>query len=130
MTAKARTRYTLARGGSAGPSLVAAKTVHVGAPPKRSARIRAATARATFPGFHPQNVFLMDPEKPTVDANALLTERGGAMTDPRSMNHNCPFCRKTMAWELFQAHALACVTRWFKTMDVTKRKFAGGGPNA
>lgn len=76
-------------------------------------RIEAATAQAKFPRFERSNVFLMDPDKPKEDPNDLLNRvHHGKMLDPKEMNHNCPFCNKTMAWDLFVAHAEACFKKW------------------
>lgn len=92
---------------------------------KRSVTINAATAVAQFPRFNRQNVFLMDPEKPKEDPNDLLNRvHHGQMLDPRSMNHNCPFCSKTMAWDLFVAHAEYCFKKWRKVV-YKKHKIIG-----
>lgn len=98
---------------------------------KRNARIDAVTAeafqRAPAPGFRADNLFLHDPEQPHKTAEELYREAGG-MTDPASMDHNCPLCHKTMSWALFQAHAEDCATRWYKTIDPSKRFYAGAAP--
>ena len=89
---------------------------------KRSVRIDAATAKATFPRFDCANVFLFDPDKPREDPNDLLNRvHKGKMLDPASMNHNCPFCNRTMAWDLFTAHAEDCFRRWRKVVYRTRR---------
>lgn len=130
MTDKAPIRYTQARGGGSGETLVAARTVRAASQRARNVRVNGAVAKAEFPLLSPHSAVLLDPDKPTVDANVLLKERGGKMLDPALINHNCPFCKKTLAWDLFKAHMRPCVTRWFNTVDVTHRRFAGGGPNA
>lgn len=84
--------------------------------------IHAPTAVAYF--RNAGRAMLFDPERPTVDPDQLLKELGG-MTDPRLVNHNCPVCHRTMRWELFTAHAEACMRRWFKTLDIIHRKFPG-----
>jgi len=82
-----------------------------------SARIEAATASAKFPRFDRSNVFLFDPENPYEDPNDLLNRvHKGKMLDPKEMNHNCPFCSKTMAWDLFVAHAEPCFKKWRKVV--------------
>lgn len=92
---------------------------------KHSVTINAATAVAQFPRFNRQNVFLMDPEKPKEDPNDLLNRvHHGQMLDPRSMNHNCPFCSKTMAWDLFVSHAEYCFKKWRKVV-YKKHKIIG-----
>jgi len=89
---------------------------------KKFVRIEAATAQATFPKFNLSNVFLMDPDKPKEDPNDLLNRvHKGKMLDPRAMNHNCPFCNKTMAWDLFVAHAEDCFKRWRKVVYRQRR---------
>lgn len=84
----------------------------------KSAIVHAATAEATFlKAFSRQNLALFDPERPREDPNDLLRRvHHGQMLDPRSMNHNCPFCNKTMAWDLFVAHAEPCFRRWRKVV--------------
>lgn len=85
--------------------------------PIKNARIDAATAAASFPRFERSNVFLYDPDKPKEDPNDLLNRvHHGQMLDPRAMNHNCPFCNKTMAWDLFVAHAEDCYRKWRKVV--------------
>lgn len=89
---------------------------------RKSAYINAPAAKAAFPVFERQNVFLYDPEKPREDPNDLLNRvHGGQMLDPRAMNHNCPFCNKTMAWDLFVAHAEACFRKWRKVVYRERR---------
>src|SRR5688500_3615539 len=96
-------------------------TVDASGNPVKTARIDAAVARATFPKFDRQNVFLYDPDKPREDPNDLLNRvHHGRMLDPRSMNHNCPFCNKTMAWDLFVAHGEDCFKRWRKVVYRSK----------
>ena len=95
---------------------------------RRSARIKAATAKATFPAFGSGNFFALDPEQPHETPDEIYQRMGARMMNPAEMDHNCPFCRRTMSWELFQAHAQGCMTRWFKTVDIVHRKFAGTGP--
>lgn len=86
-------------------------------------RIDAGTAKAAFPKFDRSNVFLFDPDEPKEDPNDLLNRvHGGRMLDPRAMNHNCPFCGKTMAWDLFVAHAEACFRTWRKATYRARRK--------
>lgn len=88
----------------------------------RDVLIHAETARAFFT---PQARWsLFDPERPKADPNELLKELGG-MVDPRTVNHNCPLCNRTMQWDLFQAHALLCVMRWGHMLDPTLKKFTG-----
>jgi hypothetical protein len=95
--------------------------------PVRSARVEAATAVATFPKFDRSNMFLYDPERPKEDPNDLLNRvHGGQMLDPHAMNHNCPFCSKTMAWDLFVAHAEACFRRWRKVAYRARRILTSG----
>lgn len=99
------------------------------APQRKDVTIHAETAVAYF-GAHAR-AMLYDPERPKVDPNELLKELGGRMTDPRRVNHNCPWCHKTLAWELFVAHLVPCVTKWYKVQDVTNRRFTGAtlGPD-
>lgn len=88
----------------------------------KSAYIHAESAVANFPKFNRQNVFLMDPDQPKEDPNDLLNRvHGGKMMDPKAMNHNCPFCNKTMAWDIFVAHAEYCFRRWRKVVYRKKR---------
>lgn len=95
--------------------------------PVRSTRIDAAAAEATFPKFNRPNVFLYDPEKPKEDPNDLLNRvHHGQMLDPRAMNHNCPFCNKTMAWDLFVAHMEACFGKWRDVVYKSKRVLTNG----
>ena len=95
--------------------------------PKRSVRINAATAVATFPRFDRSNMFLFDPDKPHEDPNDLLNRvHHGQMLDPRAMNHNCPFCNRTMAWDLFVAHAEGCFRKWRKVVYRRKRVITNG----
>ena len=93
---------------------------------RRTAWIEGATAKASFPRFDRQNVFLMDPEQPKVDANQLLNQRGGRMLNPQDMNHNCPFCNRTMAWDLFMAHAEYCFKKWRKVAYRKHRVMTSG----
>ena len=86
-----------------------------------------AVARFGFPAFDRQNIFAFDPEQPHKSAEEIYQELGG-MNDPTQMDHNCPFCKRTMAWTLFKAHAEPCMRKWFKTLDITHRKFAGATP--
>lgn len=105
-----------------GPGVDHRATVGEPGYPRRSTRVDAASARATFPQFERSNVFLFDPEQPHEDPNDLLNRvHGGKMMDPRAMNHNCPFCNRTMAWDLFVAHAEACFRRWRKVVYRTQR---------
>lgn len=55
---------------------------------------------------------LFNPDQPQKSADDLLRDLGGQMTDPRKVDHNCPFCQKTMRWELFLAHIRPCMTKW------------------
>lgn len=88
----------------------------------REVRIDAPVAKATFPAFERSNIFLYDPEKPKEDPNDLLSRvHGGKMLDPRAVNHNCPFCNKTMAWDLFVAHGEDCFKRWRKVVYQKRR---------
>ena len=83
------------------------------------------------PAWRPDNFLLLDPEKPLANPNELLKLRRGRIADPRAINHNCPCCNRTMAWELFRAHALPCYRKWRKVkLNITHRTFQGGGPNA
>ena len=100
--------------------------------PKRDAVIHAAPAFAftRAPVFDPRNVFLFDPDEPHKSAEEIAREMGGKLTDPRTMNHNCPLCERTMTWELFRAHMGECYTRnRLVKLDITKRKFAGATPH-
>lgn len=96
----------------------------------RNVSIFAPTAVAFFDAKVRADAFLFDPDRPHVGPNQLLKEMGN-MIDPRQMSHHCPFCDKTMSWELFGAHMKrskegpGCFQRWFNTMDVTHRKFSG-----
>ena len=96
--------------------------------PKLSTRIDAVSADASFPRFNRQNVFLFDPDKPREDPNDLLNRvHDGKMMDPAAMNHNCPFCNRTMAWDLFLAHGEVCFRKWRKVVR-GQRVFAGAAP--
>lgn len=73
-----------------------------------------------------RDFFLMDPERPKADPNELLNLRRGEMVDPRRINHNCPICNRTMAWDLFKAHAEPCYRKWRKVkLDITRKVFRG-----
>ncbi len=89
---------------------------------KRHVDIEGMIAEAFF---HPSRLVLMDPEDPTVDVNELYQGRKRQMIDPKLMSFNCPLCHKTMAYELFVAHAEPCMVKWYKTLDPTLRTFAG-----
>lgn len=97
--------------------------------PIRSVVIDAATARSAartpFPDFKQSNLFFLDPDRPKLDPNELLNSLGGRMTDPHAMNHNCPFCHRTMGWDLFRAHMRDCQKRWRRP-----RSFTGATPEA
>lgn len=102
---------------------------------QRDVTIPAVTAEAVFSARARSMIF--DPERPGVDPDQLLSEikrQGGGMVDPRALNHNCPFCQKTMSWDLFKAHLSpnapggGCLTRWFHTVDITNRRFTGATP--
>lgn len=96
--------------------------------PKRSALIKGVSAKANFPRFDRANLFLFDPDQPREDPNDLLNRaHGGKMMDPASMNHNCPFCNRTMAWDLFLVHAESCFRKWRKVVR-GQRTFAGAAP--
>ena len=68
---------------------------------------------------------LFDPERPQLDPNALLRERGGRITDPASVNWNCPLCYKTMSYDLFVAHARGCFRRYGSLLDPTLKQYKG-----
>lgn len=73
-----------------------------------------------------RDFFLYDPDKPMDNPDALLRARGGKLTDPRAVNHNCPICNRTMAWDLFQAHARPCYAKWRKVkLDISRKVFKG-----
>ena len=92
----------------------------------RSARVLALGPSLAFKR---ENFLLLDPEAPLADPNELLAKQGGRLDDPRTMNHNCPSCGRTMTWDLFRAHALPCYRKWRRVkLDITKRVFQGGGP--
>ena len=102
-----------------------------GTHPKRDAVIHAVTADAftRAPVFDPRNIFLFDPDEPHKSAEEIHREMGGTMIDPRTINHNCPFCNRTMAWDLFRVHMEDCYIRnRLVKLDITKRKFAGASP--
>jgi hypothetical protein len=71
---------------------------------------------------------LFDPERPHMGPNELAREIDA---DPSLLQINCPLCHKSYEYELFIAHdpdtkeGPGCRTRWFNTLDITKRKFAG-----
>lgn len=88
-------------------------------PERRDVLILAPVASAVV------SVPIFDPERPRVDPNKLLRALGGKLTDPRKVSHNCPLCNETMRWELFEAHAPACIQRWGKTVDPIHRRYAG-----
>lgn len=93
----------------------------------KSAYVNAATAEATFLKAikSKQNIFLFDPDKPKEDPNDLLNRvHKGKMLDPRDINHNCPFCNRTMAWDLFLAHGEDCFKRW-RAVVYKKRRIVG-----
>lgn len=94
----------------------------------RSALIRAPMAVAFQRApveYRSDNHVLFDPEKPRKSAEDIAREMGGRLTDPYAVNHNCPFCNRTLAWDLFRAHMQPCMRRWFNTVDITHRRFAG-----
>lgn len=86
------------------------------------------------PIFRRENFFLLDPDKPLADPNVLLKEQGGRLDDPRTINHNCPICNRTLAYDLFVAHLKGprgCYAKWRKVkLDITKKKFTGATPHA
>ena len=94
------------------------------------ADVMARAASAFFTANARGEMAVFDPDRPHVGPNELYAEMGGT-TDPRLMNHNCPFCRRTMAWDLFVAHMKrskegpGCFERWYKTVDPTFRRFTG-----
>lgn len=91
--------------------------------PVKSVQVNASVAKSFVNSFNRQNIFLFDPDQPKEDPNELLNRvHHGKMLDPREMNHNCPFCNKTMAWDLFLAHAEDCFKRWRKVVYRSKRK--------
>jgi hypothetical protein len=94
----------------------------------RSARVEAATAQAHFPRFGPATAFLLDTD--AKDPNDIYASQGG-YTDPRSMNHNCPLCERTLSYDLFVAHAQKCFTKWRNVkLNITRRTFAGAAPQS
>ena len=98
---------------------------------RRDATIHAPAALAftRAPVYDSRNVFLFDPDEPHKSAEQVHKEMGGKMTDPYAVNHNCPFCNRTMAWDLFRTHMEDCYTRnRLVKLDITKRKFAGATP--
>lgn len=103
---------------------------------KKNAIIRAESAVAfRGPAYDARNVFLFDPDQPHKDAEQIYREMGGQMLDPYAVNHNCPMCDRTMAWDLFRAHLMPCYrANRLTRIDITKRKFAGasieGGKDA
>ena len=68
---------------------------------------------------------LFDPERPQLDPNDLLREFGGKVTDPRSINYNCPLCYQTMRYDLFVAHARPCFKRYGSLIDPTLKQYRG-----
>ena len=84
-------------------------------PPMARANVRAPKpneAPEKISIQNPRHVVMFDPERPNVTADDLLKELGGKMTDPSAMNHNCPFCHKTLQWALFNVHLEPCLNRW------------------
>lgn len=81
--------------------------------------------------FRTQLAALFDPDRPKEDADELRNRMKGQHRNPNAMVHQCPSCeRPPMSWTLFQAHALPCYIKHRKVvLDITKRKFAGGGPD-
>lgn len=75
-----------------------------------------------------KDAVLFDPERPHMGPNELAKE---IEADPSLLLINCPLCHKSYPYELFVAHypdtreGPGCRTRWFNTLDITKRKFAG-----
>lgn len=83
--------------------------------------INAPTARALF--GRPQ---FFDPDRPTRDPNDVERD---ARQNPRAVRFNCPICHVTTAnEEAFWLHAEPCVAKWWKTLDVKYRVFAGARP--
>jgi len=89
---------------------------------RREVQLRGAIAKAFM---RPDLMVLMDPEDPKVDVNELYQRRGRQMLDPALMNFGCPLCKREMAYELFVQHAEPCMRKWYKTLDPTRRRFAG-----
>lgn len=103
------------------------------APPiRKDVTVKSVTAEAVFTMASPSMLF--NPDEPHVGPNELLAQLG-SMRDPRNVDHNCPFCFRSMRWELFKEHMLdsddgrpGCFRRWFNTVDVRFRRFAGATP--
>lgn len=75
------------------------------------------------------NAFIFDPERPLKEPNELLAEMGGRMTDPNTIDWNCPLCYQTMTWTLFAAHVRPCLKRNFHLLPIEHRKFTGATPD-
>lgn len=91
--------------------------------------VRAPAAyRSPSPHELVRDSFLFDPERPHMGPNELAKE---IRDDPSLLQFNCPFCHKSMQYQIFVAHlndtkeGKGCLTRWFKTVDITKRRFPG-----
>lgn len=71
---------------------------------------------------------LFDPDRPHMGPNELAKE---VAENPNLIQFNCPLCHKSYGFELFKAHLVrtkegpGCMERWYKTIDITKRTFAG-----
>lgn len=98
--------------------------VHLPGPSEEYAR------QAVNTSFRQRMFALFDPDRPTENADDLRNRMRGQHNNPHAMLHQCPSCeRPPMAWSLFQAHALPCYIKNRKVvLDVTHRKFQGGGP--
>ena len=97
---------------------------------RKDVTIFAPVAKAQISISGLADAILVDPDRPTVGPNELAAELGWKI-DPRTMNHNCSECGKTMSWELFVAHLQdtkegpGCFRRNFKLQDIKYRKFSG-----
>lgn len=92
--------------------------------------VRAAFAEET-------QEILFDPADPMRDPNELFAQLGTMRDlDPRSIEHNCPMCNRTLQFDLFVAHLIdnprtgyrGCLRRWYNTLNPSFRFFAGATP--
>lgn len=84
-------------------------------PDRLDARIQNVAAKAYVNGGIPnlaEAFTVLNPAQPQKDPDELLKEFKGNMRDPRAIDHNCPFCDKTMRWELFLAHLRPCIEKY------------------
>lgn len=75
-----------------------------------------------------KDAVLFDPERPTMGPNELWQE---IKDNPQSLMVGCHSCKKEMPVAVYLAHlwdtkeGIGCISRYYNTMDITNRRFAG-----